>query len=96
LLRWGRVCEIVTAEPYKLVWVTVPTALYPDSSEWQIALDEVDGGTRISQQFRVLRAPKVLSVLYASMIPAHRDRTAALVEDLERLGTVAARSRTPA
>jgi hemerythrin-like domain-containing protein len=93
VFRWGRVCEIVTAEPYRLVWVTVPTALYPDSSEWQITLDEVDGGTRISQRFHVLRAPKVLSVLYAAVIPAHRDRTAALVEDLKRLGTVATRSR---
>ena len=78
IFRWGRVCEIVSAEPYELVWRTVPTAMYPDSSEWRIALDEIDGGTRISQHFRVLRAPKVLSVLYALVIPAHRDRTTAL------------------
>jgi hypothetical protein len=96
LFRWGRVCEIVAADPYELVWITVPTAGYPDSSEWRIALAKVDGGTRISQQFRVLRAPKVLAVLYALMIPAHRDRTAALVEDLTRLGTVAGASRSRA
>lgn len=90
VLRWGRVCEVVSADPYELVWITVPTALYPDSSEWRIVLDKVDTGTRISQSFRVLRVPKVLSVLYALAIPAHRDRTAALVADLERLGTVAA------
>lgn len=95
-LRWGRVCEIVSADPYELVWITVPTALYPDSSEWRITLARVDAGTRITQQFRVLRAPKALAVLYALMIPAHRDRTEALVDDLTRLGTVAARSRTPA
>ena len=82
-------CEIVSADPYELVWITVPTALYPDSSEWRITLAKIDAGTRISQQFRVLRAPKVLAVLYALVIPAHRDRTAALVEDLTRLGTVA-------
>ena len=93
LFRWGRVCEIVSADPYELVWVTVPTALYPDSSEWRIALATVEGGTRISQQFRVLRAPKALAVLYALVIPAHRDRTAALVEDLTRLGAVATRAR---
>ena len=39
MFRWGRVCEIVSAEPYELVWRTVPTAMYPDSSEWRIALD---------------------------------------------------------
>jgi hypothetical protein len=96
VFRWGRVCEIVSADPYELVWTTVPTALYPDSSEWRITLIEVDAGTEITQQFRVLRAPKVLAVLYALVIPTHRDRTAALVEDLTRLGAVAARSHSRA
>jgi hypothetical protein len=88
------VCEIVSADPYELVWVTVPTALYPDSSEWRISLAQEDSGTRISQQFRVVRAPRVLAILYAIVIPAHRDRTAALAEDLTRLGAVAAFART--
>jgi hypothetical protein len=96
LFRWGRVCEIVSADSYELVWITVPTALYPDSSEWRISLTEVEAGTMITQQFRVLRAPRVLAVLYALVIPAHRDRTAALVGDLTRLGAVASGSRTPA
>ena len=65
MFRWGRVCEIVSADPYELVWITVPTPLYPDSSEWRITLAEVDAGTRISQQFRVIRAPKMLALLYA-------------------------------
>jgi hypothetical protein len=91
MLRWGRVCEIVSADPYELVWFTVPTTAFPDSSEWRITLAPVDDGTSIAQQFRVLRAPKVLAVIYALMIPGHRDRTAALVEDLTRLGTVATR-----
>jgi hemerythrin-like domain-containing protein len=95
LFRWGRVCEIVSAEPYELVWITVPSAFYPDSSEWRITLTKVEEGTRISQRFQVIRAPKVLATLYALLIPAHRDRTAALMEDLIRLGTVA-RSHLPA
>ncbi len=95
-LRWGRVCEIVSAAPYELTWRTVPTALYPDSSEWRIALERVDAGTTICQSFRVLRAPKVLSVLYALLIPTHRDRTTALIGDLKRIGDVARRPRTPA
>jgi hypothetical protein len=96
LFRWGRICEVLSAEPHQLVWRTVPTRLYPDSSEWRIALERVDGGTRIVQDFHVLRAPKVLSVLYSIAVPRHRDRTAALTEDLERLGTAARRSRVPA
>ena len=95
VFRWGRVCEIVSAEPYELVWRTVPTVLYPDSSEWRIALEPVDAGTQISQSFRVVKATKALSVLYALLIPNHRDRTRALMEDLERLGEVAGRGHTP-
>jgi hypothetical protein len=90
------VCEVVSAVPYQLTWRTVPTTFFPDSSEWQIAPEKVDGGTAITQHFHVLRAPKVLSVLYAGMIPSHRDRTAALVEDLERLGEIARRPPTAA
>jgi hypothetical protein len=96
VFRWGRVCEIVSAVPYELTWRTVPTTLYPDSSEWRIALEAVDAGTTISQHFRVLHAPKALSVLDALLIPNHRDRTSALIEDLKRLGEVARRQRTPA
>lgn len=92
VFRWGRTCEVVAAEPYELVWITVPTARYPDSSEWRISLAAAEGRTTITQQFRVLHAPKVLSVLYALMIPSHRDRTAELVDDLNRLGTVAGAS----
>lgn len=90
-IRWGRTCEIVCVEPYELTWVTIPTARFPDSSEWRIVLDKVEGGTRITQSFHVLRAPRMLSVLYALLIPAHRDRTGALIADLQRLGTVAQR-----
>ena len=96
MFRWGRVCEIVSAMPYELTWRTVPSTFYPDSSEWRIALHEGDAGTTISQHFRVIRAPKLLSVLYALLLPNHRDRTNALIEDLERLGEVARRQRTPA
>ena len=89
IFRWGRVCQIVAAEPYELVWRTVPTALYPDSTSWTIRLRPTNGGTQIEQTFKVERAPKLLDIAYARMIPAHRDRTAALTEDLRRLGQLA-------
>jgi hypothetical protein len=96
MFRWGRTCEIVTARPYELVWRTVPTALYPDSTEWTIRLHRAGSATRIEQSFTVLRAPKVLAVIYGLLLPAHRDRTAALTEDLRRLGGLARRSPTDA
>jgi hemerythrin-like domain-containing protein len=88
--RWGRICEVVASEPYELVWRTVPTTLYPDSTEWTIRLRPVGRRTEIEQTFRVVRGPKVLAVLYGLVIPAHRDRIAALTEDLRRLGSLAA------
>ena len=91
IFRWGRVCEVLSADPYELVWRTVPTLRYPDSSEWRIDLQPLDGRTRITQAFQVVRAPKVLSVVFALLIPGHRDRTAALTADLERLGAAARR-----
>jgi hemerythrin-like domain-containing protein len=90
---WSRVNEIVVVrEPHALVWRTVPTLLFPDSTEWRIELEPVDGGTRIAQSFDVVRAPAVLSRLYAIMIPAHRGRDSALTDDLRRLGAVAGSS----
>ena len=46
--------------------------------------------TRIEQTFRVIRAPKVLDVVYATILPVHRDRSEALTDDLRRLGQVGA------
>jgi hypothetical protein len=98
LFRWGRVCEITAADPWQLTWRTVSTALFPDSTEWTIRLHEDEAGTRIEQSFRVLKAPKLLDAVYATAIPTHRDRTAALTADLRRLGEVAEamRRRVPA
>ena len=87
IFRWGRLCEVVSAEPYELVWRTVPTRLYPDSTEWAIRLAPVDRGTRIEQTFQVV-ARTMLEPLYATILPAHRDRTDALRQDLERIGTL--------
>jgi len=92
LFRWGRVCEITVAEPWELTFRTVPTLRYPDSTEWTIRLHEDEGGTRIEQAFHAVKAPKMLDVVYATAIPNHRDRDAALAEDLRRLGALAAAS----
>ena len=91
-MHWGRVCEVVSVAPHDLVWRTVPSALYPDSTEWTIHLEPTDsGGTRIEQRFEVVKGT-VLEPLYATLLPAHRDRTEALERDLERIGVVAGRS----
>ncbi|MGZ4591916.1 MAG: nitroreductase/quinone reductase family protein, partial [Actinomycetes bacterium] len=91
--RWGRTCEIVAVdEPRELAWQTVSTPLFPDSTVWRIRLEPAEELTRIVQEFEVVRAPKLLDHLYAAIIPAHRDRTARLTADLERIGAIAGRS----
>jgi hemerythrin-like domain-containing protein len=89
IFRWGRVCEVLAAEPPELVWRTVPTSLYPDSTVWRLRVTPTNGGTRLEQSFEVVHAPKILDVVYAAIIPAHRDRAAALTDDLRRLGELA-------
>lgn len=93
IFRWGRTCEIMAVSPYTLTWRTVPTMLYPDSTEWSISLQPLSQGTRIEQTFHVVRAPKVLDVVYAFLVPNHRDRTVALTEDMRRLADLAVASQ---
>jgi uncharacterized membrane protein/hemerythrin-like domain-containing protein len=89
---WRRINEVVEVEaPHRLVWRTVPGLRYPDSSEWRIELEPVGAGTRIVQEYNVLRAPRLLAFVYSVVVPSHRDRSSELVDDLRRLGQVAAR-----
>lgn len=88
--RWGRVCELVTVDPPReIAWRTVPTPLFPDSTEWRLRLEPAGDATRVTQAFEVVRAPWLLDRVYASVVPTHRDRDARLTEDLARLGAVA-------
>lgn len=91
LIRWGRICEIMEIEPHRLVWRTVPTLFAPDSSEWAIRLEPTADGTRIEQRYDIVKGAGPLEALYATILPQHRDREAALVADLRRLGEVARR-----
>jgi hypothetical protein len=91
LWRWNRSCEVTGVDPGRsLTWRTVSTWLYHDSTEWQVTLEPVPGGTRIVQTYEVVHCPAWWGWLVARVVPPHRDRTAALTADLERLGAVAA------
>jgi len=90
MLRWGRVCEIVEVKDREMVWRTVPTTIYPDVVEWRMRITAVDDGAHIEQTYRVISMPPAFDLFYATINPGHRDRRAALNEDLRRLATVAA------
>jgi len=90
LVRWARVCVIRAVDaPHELVWETVGPPLMRDASLWRVRLDPVDGGTRIRQEFRILSMAAWADRVVAAVIPAHRDRIAALEADLRQLGEVA-------
>lgn len=90
LWRWSRTSEIVTVdEPREIVWRTVPTLFFPDSTQWRIEVAAGAEGTRIVQSFEVVVVPRLLDRVYAWLIPSHRSRDVRLEDDLERIGAVA-------
>jgi uncharacterized protein YndB with AHSA1/START domain len=89
--KWRRVSEVVEVdEPRVFAWRTVPSPIYRDSTDWRITLEPDDGGTRIVQTFDVVYINPLLDRLFYLLIKVHRDRSAALGSDIERLGAVAA------
>lgn len=96
LFRWSRSCVLTTVEaPRKLAWRTAGRWGRVDSTEWRIVLEPVDGGTRIVQTYDVVRLAPGLDRVYWLLIKAHRDRRAALADDLHRLAAVATREARP-
>jgi len=90
--RWSRVCEIEACEPgRRIAWHTVPGRAYNDSTRWTYEITPVDGGTKVTQRFEVLKLGPVMDRLFYAVIPAHRDRTEALRGDLEALVALASR-----
>jgi uncharacterized protein YndB with AHSA1/START domain len=87
--RWTRINEVTSVDrPHSLVWRTVVRFPYLDSSEWRLTLIEEKEGTRVSESFHVLKLPRPIEWLLWLAMPAHRDRTNDLIEDLERLRAV--------
>lgn len=88
-LFWTRLNEIVEAdEPRRLVWRTVASFPYPDSVEWRLDLEPAEGGTRVCESFNVLNIPRLMEWLIWLALPAHRNRTVDIENDLDRLKAV--------
>lgn len=89
-VRWSRLCVITAVEPGRsLTWETIATWRFVDSTRWRIAVEPLPAGTRITQEYQVLRCPGWWEWLVYLVVRPHRDRAAALAADLERLGAVA-------
>jgi uncharacterized protein YndB with AHSA1/START domain len=89
--RWSRTCEVLAVDvPDRIVWRTIPTWLFVDSTDWCISLQPDGDGTRIVQSFEVTRCPDWWEWLVARLNKRHIDRSAGLTGDLLRIGEVAA------
>lgn len=86
--RWSRVCEFIEVDrPRRVVWRTLPTRVLPDSTRWEFELTPTEAGTRLTQRMQVLQIPGFHDRLFAAMLPQHRDRSAELQADLQRIKT---------
>jgi hypothetical protein len=84
--RWTRTNEITAFEPGRtLVWLTLPTWLYPDSTEWRVELQSKSAGTVVTESYRIIKLRRSLEVFLYWFNPTHRDRRGDLEQDLLRL-----------
>ncbi len=90
-LRWGRTCEVLAVDaPRQIAWRTIPTALLVDSTHWRLSLEPDGAGTQIVQTFQLTKFPRWWECILVRINPSHIDRSAALTEDLRRIGVIAA------
>lgn len=88
--RWTRTCEVLAAErPGLFRFRTIATRRYPDSTVWTFEIEPVPEGTRITQRFEIVHINPIADRLFYALLPPHRDRSAALREDIERLAALA-------
>jgi uncharacterized protein YndB with AHSA1/START domain len=86
LARWTRTNQVFAAdEPHRFVWRTMPGGVYPDSVEWEVALEERGSGTSVRLSFSVITIPRAMELVIDAFMPPHRDRTDDLAGDLGRL-----------
>jgi uncharacterized protein YndB with AHSA1/START domain len=84
--RWTRTNQVFVAdEPHRFVWRTMPGGIYPDSVEWEVALEEHSTGTGVRLSYSIITVPRAMEILIDVFFPPHRDRTDDLTGDLGRL-----------
>lgn len=89
--RWARLNEIDVADAStELAWHTVMKGVYRDSTQWRIMLRPgADGqGTTVTESLHITHLSRPFEWLFERVMPAHRDRTGDLADDLARLKAV--------
>lgn len=86
---WSRVCTITILEPGRAFGYRTSGGVPSDSTAWSFDLEPEGTGTRITQRYEVIRFSRPLELITYAFVPAHRDRSEALRDDLVRLGAIA-------
>jgi len=89
-LRWARRCTVTVAEQRSRFAYRTDGGILGDRTEWSFDLEDVEGGTRVTERYEIVRMPRALEACVVRLMPSHLDRSAALAGDLERLGALAA------
>jgi uncharacterized protein YndB with AHSA1/START domain len=88
--RWSRPCTISVLDPGRRFTYRTNGGVMRDATEWTFTLEPTDGGCRITQSYRIISLPRAAEWAISKMLPEHIDRSQALRQDLERLGSAAA------
>lgn len=92
--RVGRIRWTATSRFHEVVperRVSFFTVSRTGSTLWTYDLEPVDGGTRITQRYRILALWRLREIPLYWLVREHHDRSDALAGDLVRLGQVTAR-----
>lgn len=86
--RWSRICTVFRCDaPREFGYLT--SGGPGDATAWHFRIEPTATGTRLTQAYRIVSMPAWLSVVVGLTISSHRDRSAALREDLVRLAAIA-------
>jgi uncharacterized protein YndB with AHSA1/START domain len=84
--RWTRENEVTDVEPgQRLCWRTLPSRVYPDSTDWRIELRPDGAGTEVRESYQIRSMPRGFEIFMYWFNPSHRERSADLEGDLRRL-----------
>ena len=94
LIRWSRLCEVVTAETGQaFAYRTVPERLdlsRRDSTTWSYGFTPENGGTVVTHTYEVTLLPmRPFLALYRRLMPQHADMRPAMTENLTALKRIA-------
>lgn len=87
LVMWARTCEVEEAEPGKrFAFRTLPGPGVPDSTRWAYELEDVPGGTRVTESYEILQAlPAWTQTVSGPLLPHHQDMRPHMAQTLEGL-----------